>query len=128
IPGVSPAAGANDDLLARIASHIAPLQKDSVRISKVATSEQTLDYITRLQDDSDLLTISPVPYGYSAEEFADTVRTTARLDLSLADQLIAGKRLPIDAAPGIQARFVVSSADGSWQPVAVFVPQSYGPS
>lgn len=124
-PAASPAAGANDDLLARIAARSGALQQNLQRISKVTTSEQAVDYSTRLQDDVDALQVKALPYSYNAAEWSDAVRTNAQLDISLVDQLIAGKRAPIDPTPGVQARFAVSSSDGSWQPLAVFVPKSY---
>ncbi|MBV9271190.1 MAG: hypothetical protein JO165_08850, partial [Candidatus Eremiobacteraeota bacterium] len=126
MPAACPAAGANDDLLARIATSSAALQKAAAHISKIATTEETWDYVYRLQNDTSLLNRTSTPAGYRPQEFSDMARTTAQLDLSLADQLVNGKRFAIDSTPGVQARFVLSSADGSWQPVAIFIPKSYG--
>lgn len=125
MPAASPAAARNDDLLARIAGRSGVLQQNLQRISKVTTSEQAVDYSTRLQDDVDQLQLKDTPYSFNAAEWNDAARTNAQLDVSLVDQLIAGKRAPIDGTPGVQARFVISSSDGSWQPVAVFIPKSY---
>jgi len=126
MPAVSSAAVTNTDLLARIASRIPPLQQNAARVAKLTTSEEMLDYITRLQDDTERLNITATPYGFTAQTWSDTAQTVAALDISLADQLIASKRAPVDAVPGVQARFVISSADGSWQPVTIFIPKSYG--
>lgn len=115
-----------DGLAAQLAATRAAYLKAAPALAQLTTSEQALDYVQRLQDDIDRLGITQTPFGYGAEEWQNSAQTTARLDEELVEQLLARKRLPLDAAPGVHARFVVSSADGSWQPVAVFVPSSYG--
>jgi predicted esterase len=52
---------------------------------------------------------------------------TARLDLSLATQLIQQSYRPMSAIRGLDETFVRSSADGTMQPVAVYVPTTYVP-
>lgn len=121
-PAAVPAAQ-NASLIAQLEGtklHAAP------QFAALTTSEQALDYVRRLTDDVERLEIPDTPYGYGAAEWQNSAQTVAQLDEELAQQLLSGKRLPFETKPGVYARFIISSADKSWQPVAIFVPASYG--
>jgi S-formylglutathione hydrolase FrmB len=123
LPAVS--GQAPDALSLQLAATRAAYLKAAPALAPLTSSEEALDYAQRLQDDIERLAVPETPAGYGAAEWQDSARTTARLDEELAEQLLARKRLPLDAEPGVHARFVISSADGTWQPVALFVPSSY---
>lgn len=84
-------------------------------IAPVAGSDTTFDYYQRLRDDAAAL----------SEDDSETLRRTASLDLSLAEQLLRGAYQPMGAIRGLGETFVRSSRDGTMQPVAVYVPASY---
>lgn len=79
-----------------------------------------MDYYRRLLDDADALGDPQAAPGWP-----QTMATTATLDLSLAHQLVAGSPLPLASIRGIGETLVRSSADGTLQPVAVYVPPAY---
>jgi len=117
---------APDALSLQLGATRAAYLKAAPSLASLTSSEQALDYAQRLQDDIDRLALTETPAGYGAAEWQDSARTTARLDEELAEQLLARKRLSLDGEPGVHARFVISSTDGTWQPVTLFVPSSYG--
>ena len=85
-----------------------------------------------LQDriDTDLATVNapPSPPGWSPGEYADAYGHIAVLDASLIDQLATGKYHDVASTRGLDDVLVKSPADGTMQPVALFVPKSYDPS
>jgi predicted esterase len=97
-------------------------------IAPIAGHDTTFDYYFRLKDDSDLLDDPSVPQGYTAVQWSQTVRQTATLDLSLANQLLTGSFDSMASIRGLGETFVRSSRDGTMQPVAVYVPANYSPS
>jgi predicted esterase len=99
---------------------------DVAAIARVTGRESTMDYYQRLLDDVDLLA-QPVPDGYPAAVWQPYVDATARLDISLADQLVHGTYQPLASIRGLGETFVKSSKDGTMQPVAVYVPRDYVP-
>lgn len=94
-------------------------------IAPVAGRDTTYDYYERLYDDFDMLGDPSVPQGYTAAEWSQTLERTAGLDLSLAGQLIGGSFTAMGSIRGLGETFVRSSKDGTMQPVAMYVPQSY---
>ena len=71
-------------------------------------------------------TTSAAPPGYDPDDWRETVSSIVTLDTEAIRQLAAGTRAPLDAAPGLHERFVLSAHDGTWQPVAVYTPPSLG--
>lgn len=99
---------------------------DVATIARVTGRDTTMDYYQRLLDDTDMLA-QPVPDGYPESVWQPYVATTARLDISLARQLLQRTYAPMAQIRGIGETFVQSSKDGTMQPVAVYVPASYVP-
>lgn len=97
------------------------------RIAPVAGRDTTFDYYIRLVDDEHALNDPSVPDGYTADAWHETVRQTAQLDLSLAQQLIDKSYRSMATIRGLGEALVRSSLDGTMQPVAVYVPASYAP-
>jgi predicted esterase len=95
------------------------------QVAPVAGRDTTFDYFERLNEDVDLLGDPSVPQGYSAAEWSAMVTNIATLDLSLANQLLTGAYQSMGAIRGLRETLVRSSKDGTMQPVAVYVPQSY---
>ncbi len=99
---------------------------DVAAIARVTGRDTTMDYYQRLIDDTDLLAL-PVPDGYPAPMWHEYVQATARLDVSLANQLLQRTYRPLPSIRGLGETLVRSSKDGTMQPVAVYVPAAYVP-
>jgi len=84
-----------------------------------------------LQDriDSDLATVNapPSPPGWLPGEYADAYANIAALDASLVDQLATGKYHDIASVRGLDDVVIKSPADGTMQPVALYIPKAYDP-
>ncbi|MGB6520607.1 MAG: hypothetical protein WBE83_02415 [Candidatus Cybelea sp.] len=97
------------------------------RIAIATGRDSTMDYYQRLLDDAAMFG-SPAPSGVSAANWDELRQTFARLDSSLATQLLDSAYEPMASVRGLGESFVRSSKDGTMQPVAVYVPRSYSPS
>jgi dienelactone hydrolase len=95
------------------------------KIARIAGRDTTYDYYARLLDDADQLADPSVPPGYTDAQWQATIRQTAALDNSLAVQLLQGSYVEMRSVRGLGESFVRSSRDGTMQPVAVYVPESY---
>lgn len=100
---------------------------DIAAIAPVAGRETTYDYYERLREDEQLLDDPEIPSGYTSGQWSQTVNNVAALDLSLATQLIEKRYASMASVRGLGEAVVRSSKDGTLQPVAVYVPQSYEP-
>lgn len=83
-----------------------------------------MDYYQRLLDDADALSDRATQGSPIRMQIA---QAQTRLDLSLAQQLLSGNFIPMASIRGAGETFVRSSRDGTMEPVAVYVPQSYSP-
>jgi dienelactone hydrolase len=117
------ASGGLDDTLRSVA---ASYYADAAKIEILTGRDSTMDYYERLLDDADLAQ-SPAPNNYSAQTWQRLIQAEARLDLSLATQLLHAAFAPLAAVHGLGEAFVRSSKDGTMQPVAVYVPSTYTP-
>jgi predicted esterase len=93
-------------------------------IAKVTGRDTTMDYYNRLITDLDEEDSTPPP-NYDPTLYYGTLHETVRLDLSLATQLIGQSYRPMSTIRGLDETLVRSSADGTMQPVAVYVPPTY---
>lgn len=108
--------------LARVQSAIQIFQTSRPLIESEVGKDQALDIGVRLLRDEDNVQM-PVPRSY-AGDWNDAVTTQSALDAQSVTDLAAARRRPIDAQRrGVYEAFVVSSTDGTWIPVAVYVPQ-----
>jgi pimeloyl-ACP methyl ester carboxylesterase len=119
--------GGQSGLQASLRATAANYLADIGAIAPVAGRDTTYDYYERLHDDSATLADPAVPQGYTPDEWAQTVERTASLDLSLAQQLIDRNYSPMQAVRGLGEVLIRSSADGTMQPAAVYVPKTYAP-
>jgi poly(3-hydroxybutyrate) depolymerase len=110
----------------RLRSVAAEYYAGAGKVETQAGPDTTMDYYQRLLDDADLLEQS-APAGYPAQSWQRSVEAAARLDLSLATQLLSHSYRPMSAIRGLGEALVRSSKDGTMQPVAVYVPSSYSP-
>jgi len=81
--------------------------------------------------DGDLATVlqpPPTPFGWTLDEYVDAYTHIATLDASLVDQLSTGVLHDAATVRGVDDILVKSPVDGTLQPVALFVPESYDPS
>jgi len=115
----------NADLRASLHAAAVAYNARILAMAKVVGSDSALDYLQRLNDDSDLLGSDVVPQGFSQAQWRDYVRQIATLDLNLADQLLSGKYQPMASIRGLGDTFIRSSKDGTMQPVGVYVPPKY---
>lgn len=81
------------------------------------------DIIVRLGDDVAYAGAEPPP-GYGPADWNETVANVVRLDVELADQIVAATPQPLGAIRGLHETFV-RAHDGTFQPIAVFVPPNY---
>ncbi len=96
-------------------------------IAPIAGRDTTFDYYQRLLDDDAALGDPSVPQGYAGDAWLQTVRQTARLDLSLAMQLVRGSYPALSSIRGLGETLIRSSKNGTMEPVAVYVPEGYSP-
>jgi predicted esterase len=95
-------------------------------IAKVTGRDTAMDYYNRLVEDLAAQDATPPP-NYDHALFYGTMGEIGRLDISLATQLMQRSYRPMPAIRGLDETFVKSSADGTMQPVAVYVPTTYVP-
>ena len=95
-------------------------------VARVTGRDTTMDYYQRLLDDLDLFK-TPMPDDVAPSMWQYAIENTTRLDLSLADQLLAQSYQPITSIRGLGETLIRSSKDGTMQPVAVYVPTTYVP-
>jgi dienelactone hydrolase len=94
--------------------------------AKLVGRDTAYDYLQRLIDDRAALD-RPVPYGFEPQLWSGYVDDKATLDLSLVDQILSRNYRPLGDIRGLGETLLRSSRDGTMQPVAVYVPQSYRP-
>jgi predicted esterase len=99
----------------------------AARIAVATGRDSTMDYYQRLVDDAELIN-EPAPAGYPASLWRMLTQNVARLDSSVATQLLRTAYEPLGSVRGLGESFVRSSKDGTMQPVAVYVPGAYSPS
>ena len=81
----------------------------------------------RLDSDAPGVSSNEKPAWMTAADFVDYATYLARLDKSLIDQYASGVYHPLAAVRGADDTVFKSPADGSMQPLAVYVPRSYEP-
>lgn len=93
-----------------------------------AGSDLTVDLATRLNADiEELSDPSERPAPYPVADWNERLANVATLDVSFADQLLAGKSEPLAGTHGLVERLARSRVDGTLQPYALYVPASAGP-
>jgi predicted esterase len=117
VAGVLVLGVASDTLTQRLGAVATCYYAKLPAVATIAGRDTAFDYYQRLHDDAAQL----------AQNDSDTVERAATLDLSLVEQLLDRKFVPMNAIRGLGEMFVRSSRDGTMQPVAVYVPPSYSP-
>ena len=82
---------------------------------------------SRLADDLEAFDDPTVIQGYTKESYEERLRRGALLDASIVDQVLAGKYEPLGGVSGLAERLIRSTTDGTWQPVAIYVPRGLRP-
>lgn len=82
---------------------------------------------SRLADDMEAFDDPTMPQGYTQATYQDRLRNGAMLDASIVDQVLSGKYEPIGGVSGLAERLIKSTTDGTWQPLALYVPRSLKP-
>src|ERR1700693_2882770 len=120
---VSPCAGATPERPSQVErAHAAILERlDAAR--RFLGVDVANDVVGRLHDDLGYET-AEVPPDYTAAALSETVANIVRLDVELTDQVIAGTPQPLGGVRGLHENFV-RARDGTFQPIAVFVPPGY---
>jgi len=114
-----------DDLRVSLHATAAEYLANVASIAPVAGHDTTYDYYERLNEDAAVLDDPSVPQGYSPAEWAQAVGRFGTLDLSLARQLLDRTYHSMASIRGLGEALVRSSQDGTMQPAAVYVPDSY---
>jgi len=96
---------------------------DIAAMAALTGRDVAFDYVTRL--DNDIAALSSAPPSSAAAEYAARVAT---LDDAVVEQLLARAPNPVASVRGFGETLVRSSADGTLQPLAVYVPATYEPS
>ncbi len=89
------------DLRVSLQATAAAYRANMVSIARLAGRDTTYDYYERLLDDLDLLDDQSIPTGYTVEQWSQTIRRIASLDLSLARQLLEGSASSISSIRGL---------------------------
>ncbi len=79
----------------------------------------------RIDSDITGIAMSAKPNWMDERSFVDYNTVMVKLDLSVVDQLASGRYHDIKAVRGAEDLLMKSPADGSLQPVAIYVPPSY---
>lgn len=109
-------------LSAQLNAGLTDFQRTRPTIERVVGKSQAIDLGMRLIQDREYLDIT-LPPGYSANDWSETVRTIVATDLQAITDAGAGRRRPLTLeSKGLYETFVSSSIDGTWLPVAVYVP------
>lgn len=116
-----------NDLARELKQTAAAYNAHIAAIAPIAGRDTTWDYYERLSDDAQLLE-GPVPAGYAQDDWSHFITHSSQLDISLATQLLQRKYQPIASIRGLGETLLLSSKDGTMQPVAVYVPSTYDPS
>jgi acetyl esterase/lipase len=112
---------APSDSLARVESSIRLFQSSRAAIESRVGKSQALDLASRLLRDEEYLQ-EPAPPTYAAD-WNDALATQVVLDVQSIVDLAAGKRRAmVSGVAGAYETFVPSSVDGTWIPLAVYVP------
>ncbi len=105
------AGASGGDSAATLRSVAAAYYASAGQIAQITGPDTAMDFYQRLLNDAD----------------EGVTGVAAQLDLSLATQLLRRSFTPMAAIRGPGEAFVRSSADGTMQPVAVYVPRDYSP-
>jgi predicted esterase len=105
----------------------AVLQTHFDELTRVVGLNGAADLSQRFDDDFTALTTDSRPDGYPPADWFQRVATVARLDSDFLNQALSGKPLSLESAHGLVERLMVSKVDGTYQPMAVYVPPSPGP-
>jgi len=82
---------------------------------------------SRLADDMETFDDPTILPGYTPASYQERLRNTALLDASIVDQVLAGKYEPLGGVSGLAERLIKSTTDGTWQPLALYVPRELKP-
>ena len=82
---------------------------------------------TRLDEDVAELDRFPSPTVMSAQDYAEAIALDIKMTASVVDQLATGTYHDLASARGVDEVLVKSPADGTMQPLAVYVPATYAP-
>jgi predicted esterase len=93
-----------------------------------ARSGIAIDLETRIDSDSAGIEIAEKPTWMSDADFNDYNTYLVRLDTSLVDQLATGHYHDLAGVRGADDTVYRTPADGTMQPLGVYVPPSYDPS
>lgn len=109
-------------LSAQLNAGLTNFQRTRPTIEREVGQAQAIDLGMRLIQDREYLDIT-LPSGYSTADWSETVRTIVATDLQAIEDAGAGRRRPLSLeSKGLYETFVPSSIDGTWLPVAVYVP------
>jgi predicted esterase len=78
---------------------------------------------SRLADDLDAFNDPTIIPGYTQAAYEERLRSVATLDASIVDQVLSARPEPLAGVHGLAERLIKSTTDGTWQPVAIYVPQ-----
>jgi len=125
----SPTPEASGDSLAALHSQMDAARAEIIaNLPKIQHETGThLEILARLVDDESMLEPNGRPDWMPERDYADEMKRTVELDVSLADQLSTGRRHALSEVRGSDEILFTSPADRTLQSMAVYVPSSYVP-
>ena len=132
VSSATPAAAASAPAASREPSQIAAdalirLQSHLGVADKAMGEDQAEALGSRLADDLDAFNDPTIIQGYTKAAYEERLRSVATLDASIVDQVLSGTPLPLAGVRGLAERLLKSTVDGTWQPVAIYVPSQLKP-
>lgn len=103
------------------------LQSHFDQLTRAVGLNGAADLSQRFDDDYTALTTDSRPDGYPPADWYRRIANVAQLDTDFLSQALSGKPLPLESAHGLVERVMVSKFDGTYQPMAIYVPPSPGP-
>ncbi|HEY7994769.1 MAG TPA: hypothetical protein VID24_11195 [Candidatus Eremiobacteraceae bacterium] len=127
-PASSPAVTAATKSPSQIAADALIKLQAHLDVANRAMGEDQAEALgSRLADDMEAFDDPTMPQGYTPATYQDRLRNGAKLDASIVDQVLSGKYEPLDGVSGLAERLIKSTTDGTWQPLALYVPRALKP-
>jgi len=126
-PGPSSTAPAPKSPSQIVADALIKLQAHLDVANRAMGEDQAEALGSRLADDMEAFDDPTMPQGYTLATYQDRLRNTALLDASIVDQVLSGKYQPLGGVSGLVERLIKSTTDGTWQPLALYVPRGLKP-
>lgn len=119
-------AGPSASIQTQLSNAVRQFESVRPKIEREVGHDQAIDLGYRLVQDNEYN--APPSPGYNAADWDETVHTIVSLDTQAIADLAAGTPRPLTlASKGVFETFVPSSVNGTWLPVAIYIPNNVAP-